>query len=163
MPDENFKAYTEAVNVWKRCWYLIKQHKSVMMQSLFGALMYTLLGLSTAVYVQKIVDYVFIGGNTNLLNLMSVVMLLIMVFQLFIGVFKALFVIKVGQQIDARLILGYYKHLLTLPQRFFDTMRVGEIISRINDAVKIRVFINDVSINLIVNIFIVLFRSKSVV
>ncbi len=36
-------------------------------------------------------------------------------------------------------------------------MRVGEIISRINDAVKIRAFINDVSISLIVNVFIVLF------
>lgn len=36
-------------------------------------------------------------------------------------------------------------------------MRVGEIISRVNDAVKIRAFINDVAINLIVNIFIVVF------
>jgi ATP-binding cassette subfamily B protein len=33
-------------------------------------------------------------------------------------------------------------------------MRTGEIISRIGDAVKIRVFVNDVSINLILNIFI---------
>jgi ATP-binding cassette subfamily B protein len=30
---------------------------------------------------------------------------------------------KTGQLIDAKLILGYYKHLLHLPQRFFfDTM-----------------------------------------
>ncbi len=36
-------------------------------------------------------------------------------------------------------------------------MRVGEIISRVNDAVKIRAFINDVSITLIVNLFIVIF------
>jgi ATP-binding cassette subfamily B protein len=35
-------------------------------------------------------------------------------------------------------------------------MRVGEIISRVNDAVKIRAFINDVIINLAVNVFIVL-------
>ena len=62
-----------------------------------------------------------------------------------------------GQRIDARLILGYYKHLLSLPQRFFDTMRVGEIISRINDAVKIRAFINDVSISFLVNVFIIIF------
>src|SRR5690606_27254347 len=117
--------------------------------------MYTLLGLSTAIYVQKIVDHVCVGGNFRLLNLMSVVMLILLLFQLFIGVFKTLFIIKIGQQIDDRLILGYYKHLLTLPQQFFATMRVGEIISRVNDAVKIRAFINDVSINLIVNFFIV--------
>jgi ATP-binding cassette subfamily B protein len=35
-------------------------------------------------------------------------------------------------------------------------MRTGEIISRISDAVKIRVFINDVSINLILNVFILI-------
>jgi ATP-binding cassette subfamily B protein len=36
-------------------------------------------------------------------------------------------------------------------------MRTGEIISRINDAVKIRAFINDTMINFIVNTFIVVF------
>src|SRR5690606_731126 len=42
-----------------------------------------------------------------------------------------------------------------LPQRFFDTMRVGEIVSRLNDAVKIRVFINEVSLELLVNALVV--------
>jgi ATP-binding cassette subfamily B protein len=64
---------------------------------------------------------------------------------------------KTGQLIDAKLILGYYKHLLRLPQRFFDTMQIGEITSRISDAVKIRSFINEVAIEMIVNIFIVIF------
>ncbi len=41
---------------------------------------------------------------------------------------------RVAQRIDATLILGYYRHLLRLPQPFFDTMRVGEITSRIADA-----------------------------
>jgi ATP-binding cassette subfamily B protein len=84
-------------------------------------------------------------------------MLLILFLQIFIGVFQSLFMLKTGQQIDTRLVLGYYKHLLKLPQQFFDTMRVGEILSRMSDAVKIRAFINDVSVSLIVNFFIVLF------
>ncbi|MFD2244973.1 peptidase domain-containing ABC transporter [Pontibacter ruber] len=157
MPNEDFKAFNQTVSVYQRFWFLIKPHKSVMLQALVGAVIYTVLGLSTAIYVQKIVDNVFGDGNKNLLNLMSVIMLLLLAFQVLIGLYKALFVLKTGQKIDSRLILGYYKHLLTLPQQFFDTMRVGEIISRINDAVKIRTFINDVSINLMVNVFIVLF------
>lgn len=88
---------------------------------------------------------------------MSVGMLVILLLRLALGSFQSLFMLNTGQQIDARLILGYYKHLLKLPQRFFDTMRVGEIISRVNDAVKIRVFINDVSISLVVNVLIVIF------
>ena len=99
----------------------------------------------------------FVNGNKNLLNLLSIVMIIILLVQIFIGLNKSIWMLNTGQKIDARLILGYYKHLLKLPQRFFDTMRVGEIISRVNDAVKIRVFINDVVISLIVNVLIVIF------
>lgn len=157
MPNEEFQAISAKVGTWTRFWFLVRPHRGVMIQSLLGAVIYTVLGLSTSIYVQKIIDHIFIGRNTNLLNLLSTVMIVLLVFQLFIGTFKTLFIIKVGQRIDARLILGYYKHLLSLPQRFFDTMRVGEIISRINDAVKIRAFINEVSISFLVNVFIIIF------
>ncbi len=157
MPKEDFTPTNEKVSVLKRFWFLLKPHKFVLLQALVGAVIYTLLGFSTSIYIQKITDYVLVGGNTNLLNLLSIVMIILLVLQVLIGVFKDVFLIKSGQQIDARLILGYYKHLLKLPQQFFDTMRVGEIISRINDAVKIRTFINDVSLSLTVNILILFF------
>ena len=137
-----------------RVWSLILPHKSIMVQALAGALVYTLLGLTTSIYVQKIVDYVLIDANKNLLNLMSVVMIAFLAMQIFIGVTKNIITLRTGQSIDRQLILGYYKHLLTLPQQFFDTMRVGEIISRINDAVKIRAFVNDASLTFAVNVFV---------
>lgn len=157
LPDNSFTVRNEKVSNLKRFFFLLAPHKTVLTQSLIGAILYTVLGLSTSIYIQKITDNVLPTGNTNLLNLMGVAMLVILVFQLLLGINQTLFMMKTGQQIDSRLILGYYKHLLRLPQRFFDTMRVGEIISRINDAVKIRAFINDVSLSLVVNVFIVLF------
>lgn len=157
IPNDDFVEKNEKVSNFKRFMFLLAPHKSILVQSLTGAILYTVLGLSTSIYIQKITDSVLPTGNTNLLNLLSVGMLIIIVFQILLGINQTLFMIKTGQKIDTRLILGYYKHLLKLPQRFFDTMRVGEIISRINDAVKIRTFINDVSISLTVNVFIVLF------
>ena len=157
MPNDDFVQRNEKVSNFKRFVFLLAPHKSILAQSLTGAIFYTVLGLSTSIYIQKITDNVLTTGNTNLLNLLSVGMLIIVVFQILLGINQTLFMLKTGQKIDTRLILGYYKHLLKLPQRFFDTMRVGEIISRINDAVKIRAFINDVSISLTVNVFIVLF------
>ncbi len=157
VPSEDFRAGNQKVSIYKRFWFLLQPHKTILLQSLFGAIIYTVLGLSFSVYIQKITDHVLINGSTNLLNLLSVVMIIIVLLQIFIGVSKSVFVLKTGQKIDARLILGYYKHLLKLPQQFFDTMRVGEIISRVNDAVKIRVFINDVVISLIVNVFVLIF------
>ncbi|WP_340066809.1 peptidase domain-containing ABC transporter [Ascidiimonas aurantiaca] len=157
IPREDFISKNEKVSVLKRFWGLLRPHKFILLQALMGALVYTLLGFSTSIYIQKITDYVLVNGNTNLLNLLSVLMLFLLFFQVVLGIYKDVFLIKTGQQIDARLILGYYRHLLKLPQSFFDTMRVGEIISRINDAVKIRTFISDVSLNLTVNVMILIF------
>ncbi|MDM8160954.1 peptidase domain-containing ABC transporter [Labilibaculum sp. K2S] len=157
VPNEQFVQKNEKVSNISRFFFLLKPHKSTLFQALFGAVIYTVLGLSTSIYIQKLTDFVLVDGNTNLLNLLSVGMVVLVIFQIFIGTSKTVMVLKTGQLIDSRLILGYYKHLLKLPQRFFDTMRIGEIISRINDAVKIRSFINDTAISLIVNIFIVVF------
>lgn len=156
-PNEYFEQKNEQTNLYSRFWNLLQPHKSILLQALIGAVIYTVLGLSTSIYIEKITDYVLVDGNRRLLNLLSVAMIVILLVQLFLGTMKSVLTLQTGQKIDKYLILGYYKHLLKLPQRFFDTMRVGEIISRVNDAVKIRAFINDVSIQIFVNIFIVLF------
>ncbi|QLC66698.1 peptidase domain-containing ABC transporter [Flavobacterium sp. LPB0248] len=156
-PNDDFKKLNEKTSPIKRFWNLIQPHKTILIQALIGAIVFTILGLAMSIYIQKITDYVLVDGNRNLLNLLSVSMIAIILLQAYIGSKKSIFVMKTGQLIDAKLILGYYKHLLHLPQRFFDTMQIGEITSRINDAVKIRSFINETAIEMIVNIFIVVF------
>jgi ATP-binding cassette subfamily B protein len=157
LPTEKFEKGNKKNSVSSSFSDLICPHKSVLLQAMFGAVIYSILGLSSSVYIGKITDYVLVDRNVNLLNMMGVVMILIIILKTFIGAMKSILVFKIGQRIDASLILGYYKHLLTLPQQFFDTMRVGEITSRIGDAVKIRVFINDVALNLVVSIMILVF------
>ena len=156
-PNEDFKTVNEKTAPLKRFWNLIQPHKTILLQALVGAILFTVLGLAMSVYIQKITDYVLVDGNRKLLNLLSLSMIAIILLQAYIGSKKSVFVMKTGQLIDAKLILGYYKHLLHLPQRFFDTMQIGEITSRISDAVKIRSFINEVAIEMIVNVFIVFF------
>lgn len=158
-PEESFRRGNEKKNIISQFMALLAPHKSVMLQALFGALVYSILGLSTAIYVGKITDYVLVDKNLNLLHLMGIIMIAVLLLRTFIGAMKSILALKTGQRIDAALILGYYKHLLTLPQQFFDTMRVGEIISRVNDAVKIRSFINNVSLDLAVNVMILFFTS----
>jgi ABC-type bacteriocin transporter len=150
-PSNKFQKGNEIKPVFIRFFQLISPHRNMLFQALLGAIVYTLLGLSAPIYVQKIIDYVLPDSNTGLLSILSLGMILLLCFQVFTGYFKSLIILKTGQQIDSRLILGYYKHLLELPQRFFDSMRVGEIISRVNDALRIRIFINDVALSLIVH------------
>lgn len=153
-PLENFTPENQKVSVITRLWHLFLPNVKELTQAMFGALVYTVIGLSISLYMQKIVDNVIPEGNKNLLHLLSVVMVALLMSGSFINFFKTLIVLRTGQKIDVRLILGYYKHLLRLPQTFFDNMRSGEIISRVNDAVKIRLFINETIINLLVSVMI---------
>ncbi|ANL37441.1 MULTISPECIES: peptidase domain-containing ABC transporter [Rhizobium] len=157
VPADTFNRRDETTSPLARFARLLAPHRTVMAQALVGALVTTVLSLSTAIYVQKIVDHVIPAGNRNLLNLMSIAMLLILAIQILINLLRGRLVLQTGQKIDVCLILGYYNHILALPQKFFDSMRMGEIVSRMNDAVKIRSFLNDVSINMFVDILMILF------
>jgi ATP-binding cassette, subfamily C, bacteriocin exporter len=157
MPDESFQKGNLQLSSFRQFLSLLQPHRTVLAQALFGAMIYSILGLSTSIYVEKIVDNVLGDGNLNLLHLLSVVMIVLLLLRTYIGGMKSILALRTGQKLDATLILGYYKHLLRLPQTFFDTMRTGEIISRVNDAVKIRYFINNVSLDLAVNLMILVF------
>ena len=136
-------------------WYLqlLRPHRSTLVQALFGAILGTLLALTGSFYIQKVVDSVIVESNSQLLNLLSIAMLVALAFQVVINIGQNLLLTRSGQSIDLTLILSYYRHLFTLPQTFFDGMRVGEMISRINDAVKIRAFLNQQGSNLIISVF----------
>ena len=155
-PGEKFIVKNEKISTRVRFWNLVKPHRGILLQSLAGALVFSVLGLAMSIYVGKLVDTVLPGGNLSLLNLLGVAMVFIIVLRLILSFFQTIFILKTGQKIDATLILGYYQHLLKLPQTFFDNMRTGEIISRIGDAVKIRVFVNEVTISFILNLFILI-------
>lgn len=134
---------------------LMRPHVASLTLALIGALVYTVLTLSMSVYVQQVVDTVLAERQVDVLRVMTLAMLAIAVAQGVIGSLRALLMLHVGQRVDAELILGYYTHLIRLPQGFFDRMRVGELTSRITDAVKIRTFVSDVIVEAFANVLVV--------
>jgi ATP-binding cassette, subfamily C, bacteriocin exporter len=137
----------------RTAWYLqlLKPHRSALIQAFFGAILATLLALTGSFYIQKMFDSVIVESNVPLLNLLSVSMLVALAFQVILTTGQNLLLTKAALKIDLALIISYYRHLFTLPQPFFDGMRVGEMISRINDAVKIRTFLSQQGTTLIIS------------
>lgn len=147
---------TVTVSTKQRLYHLLYSNRSLLLQGFIGALVYTILGLSVSIYIQKLVDTIFVDGDLGLLNLISIIMILLLCVQQYTGTFKTVLGLQVGQRMDAALITHYLRHLLQLPQFFFDTMRTGEVLSRINDAVMIRNFISDTIMQVVVNGLILL-------
>ncbi len=153
-PDVKAPMGSAVPTTLERVWTLARPHRGALAQALLGALVYTTLGLATSIYVRYIVDSVLAEGRQGVLRPMSVAMIGVVVGQTVIGSLRSLLMTNVGQHIDARLILGYYRHLLRLPQSFFDRMRVGELTSRVTDAVKIRAFVGDVVVEAAANVLV---------
>jgi ABC-type bacteriocin/lantibiotic exporter with double-glycine peptidase domain len=156
-PGDNFEPADHTIPQWQRLWNLLHPHLPVLGQAFVGAMVTTVLGLAMSVYVQKLVDHVIPDGNRQLLNLLGVSMLVLLLFKLVLGWFQSLLSLRTAQRIDTAIMLAYYRHLLRLPQPFFDTMRVGEITSRVADAVKIRNFLNSSLLGLLLNPLILVF------
>jgi ATP-binding cassette, subfamily C, bacteriocin exporter len=156
IPSDEFLCGNEKKSVFIRFWQLVHPHRKVMTIAILFAIIYAGLGFSTSFYIQRIIDVVLPGTNNNLLKMMGLVMILLFWFRFVTGYLKSIIMLRTGQHMDRNLILGYYRHLLNMPQRFFDNMRTGELVSRVNDAMRIRLFINDVALGIIVNIFAII-------
>ncbi len=154
---EGFEPGDATTSRARRMASMLRPHVPLLAAAAIGALIYTLLGLSTAIFVQKVIDDVIVGENRNLLNLLGVTMVLLLAAQTGLAVARDVYALRIGQKIDAALIRGYYGHLLRLPQQFFDARRVGELVARVGDAVRIRAFLNDAFLDYLVSSLIVLF------
>jgi ATP-binding cassette subfamily B protein len=119
----------------------------------------TLLGLATSYFIQHLVDSVLVRGETQLLNGLGAAMACVVVFRTLFAALRQYLLAHVGRKIDLGLISGYAKRLLSLPVSFFEMRRVGEILSRVNDAAKVREAIGGAALTVVVDGVLVLFTA----
>jgi ATP-binding cassette subfamily B protein len=48
-PNDDFKEYNEKVSPLKRFWHLVRPHKTILVQALVGAILFTVLGLAMSI------------------------------------------------------------------------------------------------------------------
>jgi ABC-type bacteriocin/lantibiotic exporter with double-glycine peptidase domain len=89
-PGKKFEIKNEKVSATSRFRELIKPNKGVLLQSLAGALVFSVLGLSMSIYIGKLVDNILPGGNINLLNLLGVTMVIVIIIRLLLSIFQTL-------------------------------------------------------------------------
>jgi ATP-binding cassette subfamily B protein len=140
-----------AVGPWRRFLGLLRCHVPVLAEAFFCALLMTVLGVSTSYFIQHLVDNVLARGEGRLLNALGAGMVLVILFRTLFSVLRQYLLAHVGRKVDLVLISGYARHLLGLPLQFFETRRVGEILSRVNDAAKVREAVSGTTLTALVD------------
>lgn len=149
--NESFKKGDETKGLFTRFFHLLIPQKKLLLHIFVASLVYTILGILGAFYFKELIDSVLPDGLKKTLMTLSIGVILLNVFKVILSAFRSHLLLYLSQKLDIALLLGYYRHVLELPMNFFGTRKVGEIISRFNDAGKVRDAISGATLTIMID------------
>ena len=149
--NETFEKKNETKGIFSRFFHLLMPQKKLIFQIFLASLIYTVLGILAAFYFQMLIDSVLPDGLKKTLMTLSIGVILLNLFRVILNAFRSHLLLYLSQKLDIALLLGYYRHVMELPMNFFGTRKVGEIISRFNDAGKVRDAISGATLTIMID------------
>lgn len=138
IPTAKFGSTEKIKSPFRRFWPIIRPHSSLLAEVLGASLLMSVLGLGIPLFTQTILDRVLVTAGADLLNTLLFGMLGIAVFQALLTAIRRALLVHVSTAANARLVSDFLRHVLSLPMKFFDLRRVGDVISRVGENDKIR-------------------------
>lgn len=155
-PTTKFQKGNQTKGVFTRFFELIKPQKSLLINIFLSSILITVFGILGSFYFKFLIDDLVPSGLMKSLHIFSIGFIILIIFKVIMEAFRTQLLIHLGQKLDIPLMLGYYEHVINLPMNFFGTRSVGEIISRFNDASKIREAISGVTLTMMIDVFMVI-------
>jgi len=95
------------------------------------------LGLLFPLVIRTLLNTILGQHNERLLNIVVLVLLAVFVLQAVLGALQGYLVTSLGERLSFDLRTGLFRHLQSLPLSFFDSRRIGELISRVSNDVTV--------------------------
>lgn len=149
--NETFKKGDETKGLFSRFFHLLIPQRKLLLHIFVASLIYTVLGILGAFYFKELIDSILPDGLKKTLMTLSIGVILLNIFKVLLNAFRSHLLLYLSQKLDIALLLGYYRHVLELPMNFFGTRKVGEIISRFNDAGQVRDAISGATLTIMID------------
>ncbi|MGL5577443.1 MAG: peptidase domain-containing ABC transporter [Sarcina sp.] len=151
-----FKAMKKEDGLLKKFWELIKPQRGLLINIFLSSVLITIFGIVGSFYFKFLLNTVIPNDLKSTLNMFSIGLILLTVFSVLTSAFRRQLLIHFSQKLDIPLMLGYYDHIVNLPMDFFQTRTVGEVISRLDDAYKIRSAISGATLTVMIDGFMMI-------
>lgn len=115
-----------------------------------------LFGLAAPLFSKIIIDKVLVHGDYSLLFLMLIGMLFVTGFELASSTLREFLVTHTLRRLSASLLLRFFKHILSLPQKIFSKWKTGDLLLRFNENEKVLQLVSQSGFKIIVDSFTVL-------
>ena len=157
VPNASFEK-VKSQKIKKTNWLinLIREDALILSLATFLGIVTSLLGISTAIFSQELIDDILPHGNTSKLWLSLCLVSFLLFTRSGLVYLRGLFIVKQGQDFNNRINQSFYKNLLALPKSFFDTRKIGELIARMNDTKRIQTVLSVISGLIVVDLLVVL-------
>lgn len=131
---------------------LIFPQKNLLITTIFASLVLSIVGILSSMFSKVLMDEIIPFQLKNSLYVFLIVFGLVSLIQNLLSAFRQHILLFLSRKIDIPLLLGYYNHIIHLPYFFFVTRRVGDILTRFQDAMTIKDIFTSVSISLVMDI-----------
>ncbi|MBW4517666.1 MAG: peptidase domain-containing ABC transporter [Timaviella obliquedivisa GSE-PSE-MK23-08B] len=116
-------------------------YRSLIAQIIFFSVLIQVFGLITPLLTQVILDRVVVEKSLNTLNVFALGLLLFTFGNIGLSLVRQYLLSFLSNRLDLTLISGFISHTLSLPLKFFEARRVGDILTRVQENQKIQRFL----------------------
>ncbi|OEF98971.1 bacteriocin ABC transporter ATP-binding protein [Vulcanibacillus modesticaldus] len=156
VPTPKFKKGDQTKGLFTRFFHLLLPQKKLLIHIFFASILFTIFGILGAFYFKFLIDDILTYQLSKTLHILSIGVIVLYLFKILLSAFRTQLLLYLSQKLDISLILGYYHHVLNLPMNFFGTRKVGEIISRLMDASKVREAISGATLTIMIDVLMVI-------
>ena len=134
------------------------KHKAVWRSVLGASLALQIVGLTTPLFTQVVIDKVIVHQSSSTLALIAAGLVLFMLFSAGMSWLRQYLIIHTGNRVDAVLGSEVFWHLLRLPIAYFERRPTGTLIARLQAVETIREFLSGAMVSLLLDMpFLVVF------
>jgi HlyB family type I secretion system ABC transporter len=116
-------------------------HRALGLQIILASVSIQILGLVSPLFTQVILDQIVVNKSQITLNFFIAIALLCGLWSIGLSSVRQYLLSYLSIRLDLTLIGGFIKHALTLPLKFFESRRVGDILARVQENQKIQRFL----------------------
>ena len=131
---------------------LIFSQKGLVATVILASFILSIIGILSSLFSKIIMDEVIPYGLKNSLYLFLIVFGIVSFLQSLLSAFRQHILLFLSRKIDIPVLMGYYDHIIHLPHSFFGSRRVGDVLTRFQDAMTIKNVFTSVSISLVMDI-----------
>ena len=134
---------------------LLHDDRKLLLFSIVIGVCIAILSMAMAVFSQKLIDDILPLHNVGKLIAGVVLLGILLMARVGLDAIRQLLLIRQTRDFNNRITDRFYSALLSLPKRFFDTRRTGELVARLNDTQRVQRVVTAVASSVVIDVLTV--------